>query len=141
MYIKVPNTYPYSIAKLKSDNPDVSFPAEIPDERLADWGVYPVGKITPPPCPPGSIVEEGLPTQVNGAWQQQWTIRAASAEEARQQAADVRAQRNQMLSDCDWTQVADSPVDKTAWVTYRQALRDITSQAGFPWNVAWPSKP
>lgn len=39
------------------------------------------------------------------------------------------------------TQVADAPVDKAAWATYRQALRDITAQQGFPWNVTWPEQP
>lgn len=51
----------------------------------------------------------------------------------------VRTQRNQMLKDSDWTQVADSPVDKAAWATYRQALRDITIQTD-PFNIAWPSQ-
>ena len=49
----------------------------------------------------------------------------------------VRNQRNQMLKDTDWTQVSDSPVDKAAWATYRQALRDITTQAD-PFNIVWP---
>jgi hypothetical protein len=49
----------------------------------------------------------------------------------------IRTQRNQMLKDTDWTQVADSPVDKAAWATYRQALRDITTQAD-PFNIVWP---
>jgi hypothetical protein len=49
----------------------------------------------------------------------------------------IRTQRNQMLKDSDWTQVADSPVDKAAWATYRQALRDITTQAD-PFNIVWP---
>jgi len=51
----------------------------------------------------------------------------------------VRNQRNQMLKDTDWTQVLDSPVDKTAWATYRQALRDITTQAD-PFNIVWPNQ-
>lgn len=58
-----------------------------------------------------------------------------------EQAASVRATRTQKLSDCDWTQIADSTADKTAWATYRQALRDITVQAGFPWTVTWPDAP
>ena len=33
-----------------------------------------------------------------------------------------------------------APVDKAAWAAYRQELRDITAQAGFPWNVQWPAK-
>ena len=58
-----------------------------------------------------------------------------------EQAATVRNQRTEKLKDCDWTQIADSTADKTAWATYRQALRDITSQAGFPWTITWPDAP
>jgi hypothetical protein len=58
-----------------------------------------------------------------------------------EQAGSVRSTRNQKLKDTDWTQVADAPVDKTAWATYRQALRDITTQTGFPWTVQWPVEP
>lgn len=54
---------------------------------------------------------------------------------------EVRSQRNQLLKDSDWTQVADAPVDKTAWVVYRQDLRDLTSQEGFPFNVVFPNPP
>lgn len=57
------------------------------------------------------------------------------------QAAQVRAERSRLLAACDWTQVADAPVDQAAWATYRQALRDITAQAGFPWTVEWPHDP
>ena len=57
------------------------------------------------------------------------------------QAAAVRTDRNARLADCDWTQVADAPVDKAAWATYRQELRDITSQPGFPWEITWPAAP
>lgn len=58
-----------------------------------------------------------------------------------EQASAVRKNRGEKLADCDWTQVADAPVDKAVWATYRQALRDVTSQEGFPWTVNWPSKP
>ena len=58
-----------------------------------------------------------------------------------QQAKTVRDDRTKRLADCDWTQVSDAPVDKQAWATYRQALRDITSQSGFPWEVIWPVAP
>jgi hypothetical protein len=56
-------------------------------------------------------------------------------------ADDIRAQRNAMLSACDWTQVADAPVDQAAWAVYRQELRDIPDQPGFPANVVWPVAP
>jgi hypothetical protein len=58
-----------------------------------------------------------------------------------EQAKSVRATRDTKLAECDWTQVADAPVDKTVWATYRQALRDITAQEGFPWTVTYPDKP
>jgi len=58
-----------------------------------------------------------------------------------EQASVVRQSRSDRLADCDWTQVADSPVDKAVWATYRQALRDITTQDGFPWTITWPDAP
>jgi hypothetical protein len=63
------------------------------------------------------------------------------------QAQRVREQRDAMLSSSDWTQAEDIPesvvagIDKEAWATYRQALRDVPEQEGFPWNVQWPEQP
>lgn len=57
------------------------------------------------------------------------------------QAADARDTRNVLLAATDWTQVADAPVDQPAWATYRQALRDVTGQAGFPDAIQWPTAP
>jgi hypothetical protein len=59
-------------------------------------------------------------------------------------AIQVRAERDGLLLVSDWTQVADAPLSsekKTEWATYRQSLRDITSQEGFPNNVSWPTQP
>jgi len=53
----------------------------------------------------------------------------------------VRAIRNKLLVESDWTQISDAPVDKTAWAEYRKALRDITDQNDFPHSVVWPNKP
>jgi len=58
-----------------------------------------------------------------------------------EQAKSVRTSRDDKLKDSDWTQIADSTADKAAWATYRQALRDITAQAGFPWTITWPDAP
>lgn len=58
-----------------------------------------------------------------------------------EQSASVRTSRNNKLAECDWTQLADSTADKTTWATYRQSLRDVTVQDGFPWNVTWPEAP
>ena len=66
---------------------------------------------------------------------------AYKASKDAEQATSVRTSRNDKLKECDWTQITDSTADKTAWATYRQALRDITAQAGFPWTVTWPDAP
>lgn len=58
-----------------------------------------------------------------------------------EQAKSVRTQRGEKLKDSDWTQVMDAPVDQAAWAAYRQALRDITAQDGFPWDIDWPTIP
>lgn len=55
--------------------------------------------------------------------------------------AQARAQRNSLLAASDWTQVADAPVDAAAWAAYRQALRDVPDQPGFPGVIDWPSIP
>jgi len=58
-----------------------------------------------------------------------------------QLAAGARSQRDALLSQSDWTQVPDAPVDQQAWADYRQALRDLPQQAGFPTEITWPVKP
>ncbi len=58
-----------------------------------------------------------------------------------EQAKSIRADRTKRLADSDWTQIADSTANKQAWAAYRQALRDVTAQAGFPWTIVWPEAP
>jgi hypothetical protein len=54
----------------------------------------------------------------------------------------IKSQRNLLLTSSDWTQLPDVPLaTKDAWTTYRQALRDITAQSGYPFNVVWPTPP
>ena len=95
--------------------------------------------------------------QIDGKWYTKYSVGPVFQDDAEGTAADkmaaykaakdaehatnVRNQRTDKLKDCDWTQLADSPVDKAAWATYRQALRDVTKQSGFPWTVDWPVAP
>ena len=58
-----------------------------------------------------------------------------------EQATAARADRNARLAACDWTQLPDARCDQTAWATYRQALRDVSVQPGFPRVVVWPTPP
>jgi hypothetical protein len=52
-----------------------------------------------------------------------------------------RSKRDKLLSDCDWTQVPDSPVDKVAWAAYRQELRELPSKTTDPAHPVWPNPP
>ena len=67
---------------------------------------------------------------------------AYQAQKDAEQAATIRQQRDAKLTACDWTQTPDNPIaNKTAWATYRQALRDLPSATGFPWDMTWPEEP
>ena len=71
--------------------------------------------------------------------QRVYTVEAIPDEE---KAGQVRAERNDKLAQSDWTQGKDIADNiSNAWATYRQALRDIPAQDGFPWNVTWPTQP
>jgi hypothetical protein len=151
MFIKITNDTPanYSIAQLRQDNPQVSFPQNIPDATLAEFGVYPLRATTQQAYNIATErIEEGHPAQQDAEWVQVWNVVALTVQEVQQrndsQSFSVRAERGSLLSACDWTQVDDSPlsnVQKAAWATYRQALRDISAQAGFPWTIDWPVAP
>jgi len=84
--------------------------------------------------------DTGLKTVVSQTWTQEEIDAHASAVEERA-SEEVRLKRNLLLAETDWTQVADAPVSQEDWATYRQALRDIPSQAGFPNEVTWPTEP
>ena len=90
------------------------------------------------------IYRDGV-EKIDGQWFTKYSLAdmdagAIAAHDA-QQAKSVREDRNKRLSDCDWTQLADAPVDDLVWAAYRQSLRDVPSQVGFPWDVVWPAKP
>jgi len=83
--------------------------------------------------------------EIDGKWYTKYSVvdmddEAKTAKDA-EQAKSVRTTRDEKLKDSDWSQVADAPVDKTVWATYRQELRDLTKQSGFPWEVTYPTQP
>jgi len=141
MFIKLTNGVPenYTIGQLRKDNPNVSFPKDIPLETLSEYNVYPLTVEDRPSY--NHLTEDavlGTPTEVNGAWTQNYSVVQKPQEDVE---INIRRHRNNLLSESDWTQIPDCTVDQTAWATYRQALRDIPSQEGFPFNVTWPTKP
>jgi len=61
-----------------------------------------------------------------------------------EQAKSIRAERDSKLAKCDWRVIkaieSNQPQD-FEWAAYRQALRDVPTQAGFPLAVIWPQEP
>lgn len=135
----------WPIVNLLQRFPQVSFANPINDNALPE-GVVKVGISTFPQHNP--LVQKpllGNPELIDGQWIQQYSVENLTNIETQerndQQSNIVRSERNQKLSESDWTQLADAPVDKQVWSTYRQALRDVTTQSGFPWDITWPVQP
>ena len=142
LYVKVTNgsiQYPYTMGQLRKDNPNTSFPAYISADTLASYDVYAIQEVPAPEVDPlTQRHEQTTPVQVDGKWTQTWRVVQLPEDQA---TVNVRAKRNQLLAGSDWTQLADSPVDKDAWAVYREALRNLPEQAGFPYSVQWPVAP
>jgi hypothetical protein len=125
--------------------PNTGFPVQLTEAIINDFGGDVV--FNGPQAQPTRYqvaFRDGV-EQIDGKWYSKFGVSDMDAEGITAtdsaQAQAVRSDRNTKLSASDWTQVADAPVDKAAWATYRQALRDISGQAGFPWTITWPTQP
>lgn len=142
-YIRLIDDRPevYSVALLRRAHPNTSFPKNPSDALLASFGVYPLVRAEPPSDVDPltlKIVDGPIQKTSDGNWVQTLDVVRRDLDDA---ADRVRRHRTALLAESDWTQVADAPVDQPAWATYRQALRDLTEQPGFPWSVEWPAQP
>ena len=132
--------------EVRSMYPNTSFPSQWTPALVEELGLDPVFESpTPTTTRYQTAFKDGVEQDAQGRWLWKWSISEmdddTKAAKDAEQAKAVRSDRDKRLSDTDWTQVADAPVDKAAWATYRQALRDVPSQAGFPYDITWPSKP
>jgi Phage tail assembly chaperone protein len=112
---------------------------------LNENGADPVLEGPQPICGRYQVAVRDGVEQTGGSWYTKYiavdlTDEQKVAKDA-DQAKAVRDDRNKRLTDCDWTQLTDAPVDKTAWAVYRQSLRDITKEPSFPWDITWPIAP
>jgi Phage tail assembly chaperone protein len=152
MFAKIENNqvaeYPITEFDIRARFPNTSFTTDfssgLPDGYVR---VQPAGQ---PAEDALKVITQGQPALVDGVWTQVWvqtdkyTAEELAAQETNateEKKQEVRDIRNSKLAKCDWTQLADAPVDKAVWATYRQALRDITAQEGFPWTITWPDAP
>ena len=136
--------YPYTLADLCCENKNTSWPENISDELAAEFGVFFVSP-TPQPADRYDINLRRTASKQGANWVEQWAVTPATPEQIAERTSakesEVRQQRNALLSDCDWTQLPDAPVPAAPWAAYRQELRDVTAQSGFPWDVVWPEAP
>jgi hypothetical protein len=142
--------------------PNTGFPVQLTEAIINDFGGDVV--LEGPQASGGTVYQysqrQGV-EQIGGKWYTKYVLgpvftdrpatdsepaKTAAEQEAEykvqkdaEQAKNVRQTRNDKLKECDWTQLADSTADKQAWATYRQALRDVPNQVGFPWTVDWPT--
>ena len=91
---------------------------------------------------PPTLTEGQLAQWAEGSWAVVTPVVEVEPEpEAVDATVEARAKRDVLLSSSDWTQVADAPVDQSAWASYRSLLRDVPQQVGFPTDITWPTKP
>lgn len=145
MYLRMTKDGPvkYSLTELRNDNPSTSFPAMLSEDTLSSYGVY---RYTRPQAPEYDItiqsLEDGVFEQdAVGNWSLPFVITLLPLDVAE---THVRSKRNITLSQSDWviTRAYErgEPVPQE-WAAYRQALRDLPQQDGFPYNVTWPEAP
>jgi len=152
MYVKVTNgtvdQFPYTIGQLRRDNANTSFPKIMSESLLASYGVYPVANGAMPIYDRKTqyLSTATTPTLVDGVWT---LVRTATSKTDAKIASDdaiegdaVREKRDNLLAETDYLALSDNTLT-TEMATYRQALRDITSHANFPYleKADWPTKP
>lgn len=144
MHIKLTNGQPenYSIGQLRRDNPQTSFPKHPSDELLASYNIYSVTELPRPSINTEThYLKQSDFYQVEGKWQVHYY---AEPLPELQVAETMRHKRNQLLAETDWivsvSYEQQNPVPEE-WQKYRQQLRDLTTQQGFPYDIIWPIKP
>lgn len=125
---------------------DVSNFYLLDDERLRQYGWYPIRFAPATKTENDVVIGQNFVIEETEVVQYE-QIRPKTQEEIEQETnqlwENVRNERNQLLLECDWTQLSDSPLTaekKTEWQSYRQELRDITNEPD-PKNIIWPTKP
>lgn len=136
--------YPLTLQDIRLENPQVSFPDNmtLPPDGYAEV----LDVETPVIDKLNFTLVEGPPVEKNNVWHRVWEIvehdENTKLKLRKTCEQGVRDRRDSLLKTCDWTQLADvNLANKADWNKYRQELRDITTQPGFPFNVTWPPQP
>jgi len=132
--------YPYSIQKLKTDNPNTSFPSEITDSLLQSYKVYPVSNEARPEVSNDKrAVAEDTPSYADGNWSLGWSVKSKTDDEKFSDEASKRRERDELLKNTDHYALTDRTLSEEM-ESYRQSLRDFPEQSGFPY-IDFPEQP
>ena len=137
-----------SQGQVRSLYPNTSFPKTWSPELVEELGLDPVFETPAPTVTRYQTAFKDGVEQVDGKWVWKWSVsemsdEAKAAKDA-EQAKNIRATRDQRLAETDWRIIKHLELNENvpgAWEVYRQALRDVPSQAGFPHDITWPVKP
>jgi len=137
--------YPAGLAQLQAKFPFTSFPKPLSAADLTEYGYVSVEESERPSFnAETSYLEEGTPTKSGDKWVKVWTVKNLSteqiAEKAQQKTNSARSLRDVKLAETDYLALSDATLTDEMR-TYRQALRDVPAQSGFPDNITWPTKP
>ena len=124
---------PYSDAAFRRDNKRTVYGVTLSNSQLNAQDVYRVQVATEPKEVGKFAVKDAIPVLTNGVWVHGWNLKVKDA-------AGLRAERNALLAATDYMGLSDYPA-KAGELKYRQSLRDVPQQAGFPKTHTWPNKP
>lgn len=82
--------------------------------------------------------------KINGSWVFNFDVETYEAERLIMMSGIEKEKRDMLLAESDWTQLPDTkvlPEQDPLWLEYRQALRDVPQQEGFPYDIVWPTAP
>ncbi len=149
MYVKIENgqiaAYPYTVGSLRKDNPNTSFPKNIPETTLAQWGVFPVSKDASAFDPDTQVrVWDSAPSLVNGSWVLGCTISALPQEEIDRKAQEKADAMMQPYKDAvqrllDRTAIEkgyDSIISMCTYANSTNATWSAEGQAAVNWRDA-----
>ena len=153
--------------EIRRSMPNTSLPRVWTADICEFLGIDPV-LAAPAPAPSGEykvVSRNGVTQDANGNWVEAYVERdmfadyvdedgvtvtkteqeqAYTARKNEEAATAVRAERDKLIASCDWMAIKafeGGTAVSTEWATYRQALRDVSAQAGFPNDITWPEKP
>tara|TARA_R100000152_G_C6748751_1_gene172381 strand:+ start:796 stop:1251 length:456 start_codon:yes stop_codon:yes gene_type:complete len=136
--------WPIGLSDLRDKFPNTTFNKTLVAANLTDFGVVEVEEEDVPSFTSSQYIKEKAPVFASGKWSKGWevvdytTSELTAIEDGKK--ATQRENRNKLLAESDWTASSDLTMSDD-WKTYRQALRDVPAQSGFPNTISWPTKP